>query len=303
MLAGRAAKPASRSTVVPRLSPRQPWPRAWRDRVRLVVSSVARAPWALIPIAGLVVGGWMFHEYIYSSPYFELQRLEINGNQRLTTAALLDALRTRAGIEPGIALPLVHPEEVAALLREFPEIRAADVRREWPDGLVITVHEATPRGILVTPQDSVLFDSEGRLLAAPRADDFRNRALPVLAADLPGGLQPGSVLPARIVPTVLEYDALIGRRLPTLAADISEYRWLGESGLEIALADGTVIHCGNRAAAEVGPLIEALLPRLATSGAGSRLTIVSDRHAALAPAPPLLSPPSRRGPLASTPTR
>jgi cell division protein FtsQ len=141
-------------------------------------------------IAGLLYGLYRGATYTASlflsrNPHFELRRIDITSDGRLTRTQL----REYAGIQPGINLFEVDLDALSRSLEEIPLIESVTLRRNLPDALEIRVTERTavaqiqwtPRGV------PFLIDRHGIVLPATRS----GRSLPLIEGLPLDQLQPG----------------------------------------------------------------------------------------------------------------
>jgi cell division protein FtsQ len=145
----------------------------------------------LLLVAGLGLGLAAFsyvlilaHALLTQSPYYRAKRLAVGGNQRLSEAAVL----AQAGLAPGVQILALNLGLVHQRLLAHPWIKAAQVGREIPDTLRVTVREHQPLAIVDTGMGRrYLLDAEGDLFKSWDASDPQD--LPVVTGlayrDLP----------------------------------------------------------------------------------------------------------------------
>ncbi len=93
----------------------------------------------------LAVACWPFvGDRLRRHPYFAVEEVVVRGHRRVAP----DAIRRAAGIEPGTSIWDVDGAAVAARLDAEAWLRRAQVRRELPRRVVITVREERPIAIL-----------------------------------------------------------------------------------------------------------------------------------------------------------
>src|SRR5207244_797561 len=193
--AARAADLGERSVFVarqrvgkgPRRKARQ------RGRLRRVLPLTALAVAA--PLAVAFSAHWLL-----TTPRFAVVSVDVRGASRVPTAEILAA----AAVEPGTSLFRLDPGAVARRVEAIPEVRRADVVREFPNRIVISVEERRPFTLVHSGRLHWL-DEEGRGLGgAPRAP--RGRARP---GGRPGCPRGGSQVPGPGHPPA---EALVMRR-------------------------------------------------------------------------------------------
>jgi len=77
-------------------------------------------------------------------PYFNLQQVDVTGNQRLSRTEIIEA----SEIEAGINLLTINLGDLTDRLKRHPWIRSAIVYRRFPGQLIIEIEERAPRAIL-----------------------------------------------------------------------------------------------------------------------------------------------------------
>lgn len=118
-----------------------------RQRIILVRRSAVVAL-LLILVAGLI---WLIAA-IVRAPVFTIDSIQVTGTSHLTTEQVVSA----AAVPAGSTLLQVSPGEIETTLKRDPWIAEANVRRDFPDSLVIAVEERTPAAI-VDPGGSTLW--------------------------------------------------------------------------------------------------------------------------------------------------
>jgi cell division protein FtsQ len=101
--------------------PGGPWKAAFFAVAALAI--VAIAVWALVGSSLLVV-----------------RSVTVTGNPGLPAAEVLQA----AGVQRGTPLIRIDPAAVAARVERINQVQSAQVSRDWPDSVVITIKERTP---------------------------------------------------------------------------------------------------------------------------------------------------------------
>src|SRR5256886_10145578 len=125
-----------------------------RGRLRRVLPLTAVAVAA--PLAVAFPAHWLL-----TTPRFAVVSVDVRGASRVPTAEILAA----AAVEPGTSLFRLDPGAVARRVEAIPEVRRADVVREFPNRIVISVEERRPF-TLVHSGRLHWIDEEGRVLGA-----------------------------------------------------------------------------------------------------------------------------------------
>ncbi len=104
---------------------RRQWSRRWLTWKYVVA--------AVVLVGGLVAAAWLF----WFSGVLAVSTVQVSGTDSLRS----EQVRTATGIEEGTPLARVDLEGVQARVQSLAEVRSAEVRREWPDTVVVTVEE------------------------------------------------------------------------------------------------------------------------------------------------------------------
>jgi cell division protein FtsQ len=145
----RAGRPPSRRGAAP-------WPAAFL--VVLAVVIVAGAAWALLGSSLLVV-----------------RHIQVSGNRGLPASAVSAA----SGIQPGTPLARLNAAVAQRGVERLPLVLSAQVRRSWPDTVVIAVREREPELAVAVPGGFEQVDAYGVVVRTAAA---RPAGMPVLTA-------------------------------------------------------------------------------------------------------------------------
>ncbi|MGB5984170.1 MAG: FtsQ-type POTRA domain-containing protein [Desulfobacterales bacterium] len=177
----------------------------------------------LLGLAGMVLLSAMSTVMIFTydlftqCDYFKARHLPVAGNQRLEAALVLK----EAGLQPGTNILSVNLPMIRKRLLAHPWIAQAQVRRELPDTIVLTVSEHQPLAVIDLGK-RFLVNQEGEIFKALQAEDpqtlplvqglnVADLALPEDRGDtifdavmtvLTLGSQPHSVLPNHQIQTI-----------------------------------------------------------------------------------------------------
>lgn len=171
-----------------------------------------------VTLAGLV---WLAGVEFTRLPVFHLKQLEVNGMHHVTLAQarLVTAQYVRGNLFD------INLDQVRSGFGKLPWVRTVDVRRRWPDGLVVTLGEHQP---LARWNEDALLDVQGDVFMA--ASD---RRLPRLSG--PEGSNQEVAQAWRAYAAVL---AAIGRQ-PVAVALNDRRSW------SVTLDNGWVIELGR----------------------------------------------------------
>lgn len=121
--------------------------RPWRRRRRAILGSLLAA--VLVLGAALSAGIWL--------PALQLQQVTISGLGYVEEEQVRSLAENRTG-DSVLLLPTSTMEQE---LTEVPGVHSAEVERDWPDGVHITVAESVPVATLARPDGSTAIIDEG----------------------------------------------------------------------------------------------------------------------------------------------
>jgi len=144
--------------------------------------------WILVALLLLVcaVCGYFFS----ISPFFYVEQVLVSGNELLSA----ERLRMLSGIEIEQNIFTVDTERVERWLSIEPLVKSAQVERQLPRTIRITVIERCPAAVLATGQAFIQVDNSGLVLRRMRELDIFT--LPILSgiSGFSPGITPGSVI-------------------------------------------------------------------------------------------------------------
>ncbi|MCA9518193.1 MAG: FtsQ-type POTRA domain-containing protein, partial [Myxococcales bacterium] len=177
---------------VVRLSDRVRAPRRAAERDDHGESAVLRArsgvgtllAWAIpvvIACAAFVTPflGVRAYDYVMESDHFQVREILVDGNRHLT----LPEVREAMGVEPGMHVLTADMDVLAERLRRHPWVSWAEVTRELPDRILVTLNEHEPAAYLAVGE-LYLVDRRGVVFASPTAAD-KDLTLPIITGVAP----------------------------------------------------------------------------------------------------------------------
>jgi cell division protein FtsQ len=205
---------------------RQPWRAGFFALA--VVAIVAGVAWALL-----------------DSRFFVVRTVEVTGTHLVTNAEV----RSAAAIQPGIPLIRVNGAAVARRVEQLQQVQSAQVTRQWPDRVTISVTERTPALAVPSGTGYQLIDKYG---VAVQAASRPPRGMPTL--ELPAGSGPVSSL--RGSPAVFAAAVVIHELPRRLAGSVAAVQAPNASEVTVKLTGGITIVWGgtDRPAAKAAEL-------------------------------------------------
>lgn len=226
--------------------------------------------YALAGSAIAAAAGWLF----LGSPHVRYQHLRIVGASRAPVAELRHLADLPLG-EPLVALDL---EAAAHGVSRHPWVESAEVRRSFPDTVVIVVRERVP---VAVAQVGGLFlvDASGELFVRARPGDFDHPYLTGIGAEL-AEQQPE--VARRVVREGLAWLEVLQGQGGLAEREISELNFNAQVGYTLVLRGGAEVILGF-----ASPERAARLPLLARQGVNlarpQRIDLASDRLAVVTP--------------------
>jgi cell division protein FtsQ len=178
-----------------------------------------KAAFFVVAIAAIIAGvGWA----LLGSKFLVVRSIDIKGGPAISRAQVI----TASGVKAGTPLIRVNTSQVARRVEQITLVQSARVRRDWPDGLIITLQQR--KAVLAITEGSSygLIDKFGVVL---RQVPQPPAGMPVLTT--PGTAQPGSLRGSPAVAAA----ATVLRDLPTaLSHSVKE--------IGAATADSVTLH-------------------------------------------------------------
>ncbi len=219
--------------------------RRWRRRLAMAAAAV------------LIFGVQAFAvRWVLTAPRFAVGAVEVRGASRVPTERILAA----AAIVPGTNLWRLNPDAVVARVLAVPEIRRAEVVRQFPNRLTIQVEERRPF-TLVHGGRLHWMDEEGRLIGEER--EAVTPPVPVIT-----GLTDEELVSMRTAPTPKARAAIalirtLLRAGSALAAEISEIDMSRREGPVLYTVDGIEVRLGEEDWDERLARLEGVLSQVA----------------------------------------
>lgn len=233
----RRADPRRPATPVPPPARRVGRPRGRHRRLLQLAA-------ALVAVAGVA---WL----LLAGPVLAVRAVHVDGLTTLPT----DQVQEAAGIEAGTPLLRVDLDAARSRVARLPQVASAEVTRDWPASVVITVVERTPVAVVGEPGRRFLVDSEGVLFDT-------------VTGPAPDGVVPLDVAsPAPDDPATRAGIAAIGSLPADVREQVAGAAAAGPHDISLTLTDGTVVHWGD--ATESGAKSAALVGLLEQIASGN----------------------------------
>ena len=91
------------------------------------------------------------------STLLTVKKIEVRGNQLVSQDSILEL----AQVAPNIQLLRLNVSQTSQRIKTISQIKSVDVRRGWPETLVIEVVERTPLAVTDIPEGRYLIDESG----------------------------------------------------------------------------------------------------------------------------------------------
>jgi len=211
----------------------------------------------VLGIVALTAAGGAVLRWLLTTPHFAVAGVEVRGASRVPA----DQILAVAAIPRGTNIFRLDTLGVIERVESLPEVRRADVVRELPDRVVISVEERRPF-TLVHGGRLHWMDEEGRLLGA--TPEAVAPPMPVIS-----GLSPDELASMRTAPGP-KARAAIGvirallRSGNGLTAEISEIDMSRREGPVLYTVDGVEVRLGSEDWDERLARLEGVLTQIAT---------------------------------------
>lgn len=221
-----------------------------------------RGPWLIGAVAAAGVTGWV----LFASPLLSVDSVVVTGLGPVPQDQVLSA----AGIAPGSPMLTLNISAAAERVSQLDAVAAAEVTRQWPGTVAISVVPDAPVGTSQEGQQWVVWGAQGGTLAV-------------------GAEPPADVTQLREVSTESRGDALV--LLAALPADVrsrvSEMSWDERRGYLLTLRDGAgSVRWGDASEPSAkATVLAALLPAAPDARWFDVSTPAAPRSAVAEPAP------------------
>lgn len=185
----------------------------------------------------MAMAGWGGY-WLSNSPWFDLKQILVEGNQTIQA----DDLRRLTGVRLGANILKVSTGDLAQNLKVNPFVKTSEVKRRYPDKLLIRITERTPAAIVSNSGRYLVLDEEGyclqslTLMSADRSDLPRIEAGSELQTLKPCGKTEDKGALAAL--------ALIRQLDPFFMENIREFRAPSEWELALITRDGLTVYFG-----------------------------------------------------------
>jgi cell division septal protein FtsQ len=130
--------------------------------------------WHAALVVCIVIGAfcvYFYHQVHHMEPLYRIQKVVFIDNKRLTD----EELREIAGDRVRKSLLTVSCREISRHMLQSPWIKSANVRKELPGTLAITIQETEPFALLDLNEHLFLIDEKGKIL-----EELKDDAVPFL---------------------------------------------------------------------------------------------------------------------------
>ncbi|MBI5237169.1 MAG: FtsQ-type POTRA domain-containing protein [Deltaproteobacteria bacterium] len=136
-------------------------------------------------LPALCYGGWRLYRELITTPYLDIQTINVAGVQRVTEEEVVEL----SGLSEGQNLLAFRGKDVIAGIKKNPWVEKAEVRRSLPDTVDIEITERQPL-VLVKLDDLYVMDREGVVFKKASHEDDLD--LPVVTGLTREGLKKDS---------------------------------------------------------------------------------------------------------------
>jgi cell division protein FtsQ len=205
---------------------------------------------AALAVVGLL--GWL----LLAGPVLTVRAVQVDGLATLPA----DVVREAAGIGAGTPLLRVDVDGAEARVARLPQVASAEVTRDWPASVVITVVERVPVAVVGEPGRRSLVDADGVLFDT-------------VTGSPPDGVVPLDVeSPGPDDAATMAGIAAVGSLPADVRKQVTAAAAASADDISLTLTDGTVVRWGDasesdaKSAALVGLLEQIADGRLEPAG-------------------------------------
>jgi cell division protein FtsQ len=205
---------------------------------------------AALAVVGLL--GWL----LLAGPVLTVRAVQVDGLATLPA----DVVREAAGIGAGTPLLRVDVDGAEARVARLPQVASAEVTRDWPASVVITVVERVPVAVVGEPGRRSLVDADGVLFDT-------------VTGSPPDGVVPLDVeSPGPDDAATMAGIAAVGSLPANVRKQVTAAAAASADDISLTLTDGTVVRWGDasesdaKSAALVGLLEQIADGRLEPAG-------------------------------------
>jgi len=229
-----------------------------RPRARLKLREVLPVAAAVLAVGLATAAGAAAYSWLGASPLFAVREIDLNPCAHLTREEVHATLSGGAGTN----VWTLSPDEIARRLRSNPWVRAAAVRKVFPDRLVVRVEERRPAA-LVNLGALWYVDEEGTVFKRLATHDPKN--FPIVTGFTAAELAARDAVAAANFRRALEL--LRAAEAGPLRGNVSEVHFDAQEGYTVVARDtGLQFRLGTLEVREAVRRIGDALPRLARLG-------------------------------------
>jgi len=184
----------------------------------------------LAGIVAVIVAGAVL---TYRSPMFEISNVEVRGNERITTATVVERVELIG--ERMFAADLAAAQRS---LYAIPVVSAVHIERSWPNTIVIEIEERKPWGTWEQGGVGYTIDRDGVVIGTTPPPE----GAPVIVSSEPGSRMLGDRVDYQAVDAAAEIYELLPRQLGTT---VTEVAFLSGKGVQVTTGRGEVALLGD----------------------------------------------------------
>jgi len=234
-----------------------------RRPLQRLVYYIRMLPLGLAPVLCLVaviLGGVVFWQFLYQSPYFEARHWVVTGAMRLDEEEVVRA--ARGAVRDPLNLLLYSCGEAEERLALRPPVREARVTRRWPETVEIEVRERQPRALLIGRERAFVVDVEGVVLDLATPAELLDSQLPVFTGPAGRAWEPGQRMDPDFRDAAYIYSTILASSGSIWLGSLSEVHWEPDTGATLYMENGARLVCGRRPPGEALAAAEALAHKL-----------------------------------------
>jgi cell division septal protein FtsQ len=217
-----------------------------RQRIgRRIVRFFARCLIALLVLVCLALlgwVGWLFNGFLFSSDFFALKEIAIDGADSRIEYRIRNALR-REGLHTGNLLRL-DARKIQEVAESISKVKSAQVRKRYPGRLSISIVQRYPVALVLS--DPILaVDSEGVVIEEVLTRHAQASEYPYVTGLQVGRPRLGERIGSESLTKGLTLISYLRDRAPALFTKVSEVHFDEDKSLTLVLKGGTEVRFGR----------------------------------------------------------
>ncbi|MGI8905790.1 MAG: cell division protein FtsQ/DivIB [Candidatus Sumerlaeaceae bacterium] len=208
----------------------------------------------------LLAVGHASYDFFLRTPYFQLGKVEISGVSEPVRAEISELIKTALeGSKRNILR--VNMSDLTALLQRHPRIRELDLKKVYPDTLVVQAAEREPGALLSAGNAIYLMDWDGHVMERLNNATIKDKDYPCISGIPADDVQVGEKIYNPHLYKALDLTHLVKEKNPELYSKLSEVQISSDAishleSITAILLGGMEVRFGDNNPIEMLPAFE-----------------------------------------------